>query len=86
MKTTSLEAKQKSKNFKEKHHKRILSVLELSDTPLTYKQIAKLGSFKNPVAVSRRLSELVRLDLIKIDDIVICPIAKTKCSSYVINN
>lgn len=85
MKNTSLEAKEKSKGFKSKHHKRILSVLALTDNPLTYKQIATLGSFKNPVSVARRMSELVKADRVEIDGQVICPIAKTRCSSYVIS-
>lgn len=84
MRESSLEANQKSKDFKKKHHKRILSVLALTNTPLTYRQIADLGSFKNPVSVARRTSELIRLNKIQVDGQVICPIAKTKCSTYVI--
>lgn len=82
MKTTSLEAHQTSLTFKEKHHKKILNTLANFKTALTYKEIAFYGSFENPVAVARRMSELVRLGKVKALEARKCAIAKRKCTQY----
>lgn len=82
MKTTSILAKEKSNQFKVKHQNKILNVLKKLNKALTYKEIAVHGSFSDPVAVARRMSELVRLGKVKALESRKCSIAKSLCTQY----
>jgi len=62
-------------------HAAILAVLEINNN-LTYHEIARLLRWHNPNKVSRRMPELFRLDKVITTGIKICPIAKSKCTTY----
>lgn len=75
--------KMKAFHFKKKHHDIIIGTLSKITKPLTYKEIAKRSRLDS-TAVGRRLSELVRENRIKKLDSRICPIAKSRCATYVL--
>lgn len=83
MKTTSLQANQNASQFKNTHYMNILTVLKFSNTPLTYKEIANRLRWSDPNKVSRRMGELVRLELVKEREPRKCTIAHTNCTTYI---
>jgi len=67
---------------KQNDHNAILGCLAVN-SDLTYRQIAKdLRWHYDPVKVARRMSELVVAGKVEISGTKICPIAKSKCSTY----
>lgn len=84
MKATSLEANRLADEFKNTHGIKILSVLKNSKIPLTYKEIANRLNWSDPNRVSRRMSELVGLDLVKEKEARKCTIANRNCTTYII--
>ena len=83
MNTNSQLAHQKSMNFKEKHHEKIVNVLKQISRPLTYKQIAEYSGL-DATAVGRRLKELVDDEKIQKLESRICTIAKSRCATYTV--
>ena len=81
MQTTSLEAYNKIKPLRNKDYKAILTALSYG-TEKTYNEIAYVLQWKNPNKVSRRTSEMIKLNLIDKVGERICTIAKSKCSIY----
>ena len=79
---TSLEAYEKVKPKIPSDHSLILSVLD-AESGLTFREIAKKLNWFEPIKVSRRMSELVRDNKVKILETRICSIAKSRCNSYV---
>ena len=81
MQTTSLEAYNKIKPLRNKDYKAILVALK-SYPKITYNEIALILQWQNPNKVSRRTSEMIKLNLIDKVGERICTIAKSKCSIY----
>jgi hypothetical protein len=78
---TSLEAYKLMQSKIPNDHEAILAVLEIN-SDLTYCEIAKLLRWLNPNKVSRRMPELIRLEKVESSGTKICPIAKSRCTTY----
>lgn len=59
----------------------ILEVLKINDN-MTYHEIAKALRWLDPSKASRRMPELVRLNLVEISGEKICTVAKSRCTTY----
>lgn len=84
MNQTSLSAFEAFKPQIPSDHKLILEVLSFNSN-LTYREISSKLRWEH-VKCARRMSELVRLEKVKISGVRICSIGKRSCSVYVLNN
>ena len=84
MQQTSLTAYEAFKPQIPSDHKQILEVLSFN-SDLTYREISAKLRWEH-VKCARRMSELVRLEKVKITGTKICPIGKRSCSIYALNN
>lgn len=63
----------------------ILEVLKINDN-LTYHEIARILRWNDPSKASRRMPELVRMNLVESSGEKICSVAKSRCTTYKIKS
>lgn len=79
---TSKEAYLNKKPTISSDQEKILSKMD-ENKGFTYNELSDMLGWTNPNKVSRRMSELVRKNKVKIKEVRKCNIAKSNCNSYV---